>query len=336
MTTIPFILGSDSITVFHNSKSFTINKEARTYNGVVAAVKFGDTSALEALLEVKKSVFRQLSAASENVTMRDGQIFYKDRPVDSLLSSRIFEMLDMNVDLAPMSRFIENLMQNPSYRAVTELFGFLDACKLPITEDGHFLAYKRVRDDYKDVHSGTMDNSVGKIVEMPRNLVNEDKNQTCSSGLHFCSYDYLQHFSGDRIVVLKINPADVVSIPTDYNNSKGRTCRYLVIDELPLNEYKMPEKELDDFYTDRYNAQDTDDHDEHFDVDYDYLEEDEEEVQVEVPSKVTSAKLSVSDVVEIKRLLKKQWTVASIANNYGVSERQIRRIRDGEAWKDVE
>jgi hypothetical protein len=32
-------------------------------------------------------------------------------------------------------------------------------------------------------------------------------------------------------MILKINPADVVSIPSDYNNTKGRTCRYEVVGE---------------------------------------------------------------------------------------------------------
>jgi acyl carrier protein len=54
----------------------------------------------------------------------------------------------------------------------------------------------------------------------------------CSYGLHFCSQSYLQKFGGDRIVILKINPRDVVSIPTDYNHAKGRCCRYEVIGEL--------------------------------------------------------------------------------------------------------
>jgi hypothetical protein len=36
-------------------------------------------------------------------------------------------------------------------------------------------------------------------------------------------------------MILKINPRDVVSIPSDYNNSKGRTCRYEVIDELAVD-----------------------------------------------------------------------------------------------------
>ena len=32
-------------------------------------------------------------------------------------------------------------------------------------------------------------------------------------------------------MIVKIDPADVVSIPVDYNNSKGRCCKYEVIAE---------------------------------------------------------------------------------------------------------
>jgi len=112
------------------------------------------------------------------------------------------------------------------------LYGFLEKNRLPITGDGHFLAYKKVRDNFMDVYTGTMDNSVGKFVEMERNQVNDDKNQTCSAGLHFCSESYLNHFGGERTVIVKINPRDVVSIPTDYDNAKGRACRYEVIGEV--------------------------------------------------------------------------------------------------------
>jgi hypothetical protein len=67
---------------------------------------------------------------------------------------------------------------------------------------------------------------------MERNLVDDDQNRTCSTGLHFCSKDYLNHFGGERIVILKINPRDVVSIPNDYNDSKGRCARYEIVDEI--------------------------------------------------------------------------------------------------------
>jgi hypothetical protein len=32
--------------------------------------------------------------------------------------------------------------------------------------------------------------------------------------------------------LIKINPADVVSIPSDYNNAKGRCCKYVVVGEI--------------------------------------------------------------------------------------------------------
>jgi hypothetical protein len=134
----------------------------------------------------------------------------------------------------PMMKFLSNLMGNPSKRAVDELYDFLEAGELPITEDGCFLAFKNVRSDYKDIHSGTFDNSVGKVCEMSRNRVCDNKDQTCSSGLHFCSIAYLPSFSdsgGGKTMILKINPADVVSIPSDYNNTKGRCCRYEVVAE---------------------------------------------------------------------------------------------------------
>ncbi|MHA1290409.1 MAG: hypothetical protein ACTSPB_23760 [Candidatus Thorarchaeota archaeon] len=127
-----------------------------------------------------------------------------------------------------------NLKDNPSKRAVDELYGFLEKNLLPLTPDGHFVAYKKVRDNYMDIHSGTFNNSVGQICEMARNEVDEDKDRTCSSGLHFCSLEYLPSFggwSGSRVMLVKINPRDVVSIPSDYNNSKGRACRYEVIGE---------------------------------------------------------------------------------------------------------
>jgi hypothetical protein len=125
-------------------------------------------------------------------------------------------------------------MKNPSKRSVDELYGFLEKNSLPITPDGHFLAYKKVRRDFKDIHSGTMDNSPGTIVEMERNQVDDNKDQTCSTGLHFCGLSYLEFFGdrNSRVVIVKIDPADVVSIPSDYNGAKGRACRYEVIGEM--------------------------------------------------------------------------------------------------------
>ena len=293
-----YLLGGDSLTAFVKGKPYNVNRTAKIFNAALEAVKNDDEEKFLEVFNTKEEIVRK---SNGKVQLKDGQLFYGDRQVTGLIASRIFEMLELGLTIDPMIKFIENLMLNPSKRAVDELFGFIDACDLPITEDGHFLAYKRIRSDYKDVHSGTMDNSVGKILEMPRNLVDEDKSRTCSAGLHFCSYEYLKHFSGERIVVVKINPADVVAIPEDYNNSKGRTCRYEIVEEMQVQD-NLPVERLNTAY---------------------------------VASKNTNGVKMTQELADELRSDASGWcplTDAELCEKYNLSRRQVRRILDNEAW----
>ena len=181
--------------------------------------------------------------------IKDGIVYYRGQSIDNSLTTRLVQMHSAGFNITHMLLFLEHLMQNPSHRAVNELYGFLEESNLPITDDGYFIAYKRVSDNYTDIYTGKMDNSPGAIVEMERNAVDEDKNQTCSVGLHFCSRAYLPKYGTQQastVMVIKINPRDVVSIPTDYNHSKGRCCRYEVIRELQCDlPQQMPEETLE-------------------------------------------------------------------------------------------
>lgn len=327
-TSIDYILGSDSITVILDGSPFTINKQAHTFDLVLKAVKQNNKEALRNAINIKQGIMNGLSKNNQNIRIEDNQIFYQDREVSGLVASRIFEIIRLGLDVQPMVKFLDNLMLNPSKRAVDELFGFLEVCSLPITPDGYFLAYKRVRSDYKDCHSGTMDNSIGQVLEMSRNLVDEDKSRTCSAGLHFCSYDYLKHFSGERVVVLKINPADVVAIPEDYQNSKGRTCKYEVVDELPLSEDMLPSNKIKDGYCDDYS----DDNYNNYLDESDDSSESLSSLQQEVK---TNGKLTAEQVRWIRNLLKYDPILTEIASAYNVSPRTIARIRDGESYKYV-
>jgi hypothetical protein len=225
----PYIVQGSQVTVVIGSKPHVVSKSHPMYQRVVDAIKANDWETVDSIIDPKKMV---LDYGNGNIAIEGDKLFWKDEEFHSSLSVRMIRMLQDGFDIKPMVAFMENLMLNPSKRAVTELYGFLEKNNLPITPDGSFLAYKKIRQDYKDVHSGTMDNSVGKVVEMERNKVDDDQNRTCSTGLHFCSRDYLNHFGGERIVIVKINPRDVVAIPNDYNDSKGRACRYEVVDEI--------------------------------------------------------------------------------------------------------
>lgn len=227
-----YIIQGDNVTIVIEGEPHTINKSHIVYDQVVNAIKAKDWDAVKELVNPTQVL---TNYSNGNLQIIDGEMFWKGQAFHNALSTRMVSMLRDGFDIDPMVNFMNNLMYNPSRQAVTELYGFLEKNSLPITPDGCFLAYKRVRSDFKDCHTGTIDNSVGCVVEMERNMVDDNRNNTCSSGLHFCSYSYLQSFSGDRLVVVKIDPRDVVSIPSDYDNAKGRTCRYEVVGEVPNN-----------------------------------------------------------------------------------------------------
>lgn len=156
--------------------------------------------------------------------------------VNNSLTQRVIDMVrNGDSGVQTLLNFLEKLMENPSRRSVNELYGFLEATDIEIAEDGDFYAWKKVRPDYMDIHSNTMDNTPGKVLRVARNMVDEDSERTCSFGLHVCSKSYLPSFGScpdNRVVKVKVNPADVVAVPSDYHNAKMRTAGYVVLEDV--------------------------------------------------------------------------------------------------------
>ena len=136
-----------------------------------------------------------------------------------------------NLPYQPLVKFLGKLMDNPSARAVNELYGFLEHKNMPLTPDGNFLAYKGVKSDYTDFYSGKFDNSVGQSLKMTRNTVCDDANIGCSAGFHAGSYEYAKGYAsgGGHLMVVEIDPTDVVSVPHDSDCQKLRTSKYKVV-----------------------------------------------------------------------------------------------------------
>lgn len=183
-----------------------------------------------------------LEYTGKNISIRNGKFYYKAPSgktinlAENIVVSRIVDSFKSGKDFNYLLQFLDNVAGNPSNTAIQELYLFLEDNELPITPDGYFLAFKRITNDYKDCYTKTFDNRVGAVVQMNREDVDADRDRTCSNGLHFCAKGYLEHYCGDRVVVVKINPADVVSIPSDYNNMKGRCCQYMVVAEVVLED----------------------------------------------------------------------------------------------------
>jgi len=253
----PYMMQGNNIVVVVGNKSFTVSKSAPNYKKLLSAIKESRWDDVKNLVDPVKVV---IEYGNGNVAVKGDTVYWKDKKMDNSLSKRMIAMLTDEFSIEPLVNFMDNLMLNTSATAVNELYTFLEKNNLPITPEGHFLAYKKVRADYTDVHSGqcsnkpaylmtekekegyTSENGVTisvvnneTVLEMIRNTVDDDRNNTCSKGLHFCSQDYLNHFGGKKIVIVRVNPADVVSIPNDHDFSKGRTCKYTVIGELGVN-----------------------------------------------------------------------------------------------------
>lgn len=237
-----FFRGPKGLTVVVAGVQYVVHADNKsTYDAVWKEIQAKNYAAIPDIIDKYAALAKRVESSVENgeIRVRDRRVYYveKDGVEQRLLGyeiTKLLELIDEKVDIEPLKKFIVKVRQNPSEAVRARLYEFLEYGQMPLAEDGDFLAYKVVRGNYLDKHSGKFDNSVGKVVEMPREQVDDNDNRTCSTGLHACSQEYIKSFrsGGDRLVVVKINPSDVVSIPVDYNNTKMRTARYEVIGEL--------------------------------------------------------------------------------------------------------
>lgn len=202
-------------------------------------LKAGKYDRVIRLSNAKAAVEQAIAEAGERskLSIRNGEIFWSGpkgpEKVQGPLVDRIVATIRNGSTaqaVKPLIALLSNISRNKAKDLREELYQFLMSGAMPITQDGCFLAYKRVRNDFKDCHTGTMDNSPGKLVWQDPKTVDTDRNNHCSRGLHFCSRGYLSHFGhGSKTVVVKVNPRHVYAIPTDYQCQKGRASEYYVV-----------------------------------------------------------------------------------------------------------
>lgn len=256
---VPYTLSAESLTVFVGGKMRTVLSGNRNFDKLKDHLRGTEHDTdLILLLSDREETVRRSHAAVEVV---DGVVYYKGEALHNALTNKLLNLMDDGFDADPWVKFLENLMENPSFRSRNCLYEFLDHFNAPITPEGKFIAFKRVGSDWKDLHSRTMDNSIGKVVKMDRSKVDDDPQNTCSSGLHVCADEYLKGYATDcnaRTLVVEVNPAHVVAVPYDYNFSKMRVCEYKVLAE--IDPKQIPDI-LDDEVYDGYDLS------EHYDFD---------------------------------------------------------------------
>lgn len=286
------------------------------------AIDNKDAEKLFRLIDVGGEIERY---TNENIVIEDGVLTYKGVELNNSLIERIIKLSEEGRPFEYLIKFLDNLMRNPSRASVNELFDFLNHTGLPITDDGHFLAYKGISEDFKDLYTGNIDNSIGSKPEMVRNMVDDERRNECSYGLHAGTYEYASEYCSGRgkIVIVKIDPADAVSVPKDYDCSKLRVCKYEVMKEfekkLDQSAYSSGAEEIpadldeeddeEDYSGDGWNDG-WDDWGDDFDDDEDY---DDDEVDNEIEEE---DRKSVLDYAKRLMNLKHNASIERIRNKF--------------------
>lgn len=117
-----------------------------------------------------------------------------------------------------VKNFFSRLATVNRRHSVQDLLTFMQKGELPLADDGSVLVYKRLKPTndpqvFVDCHSGNVRQRVGSHVFMDEKLVDPDRHQECSNGLHVARRDYLRSFEGSVCVLAKLAPEDVIAVP---------------------------------------------------------------------------------------------------------------------------
>jgi hypothetical protein len=249
-----YIILPQSLILNHEGITTTINKADGRYDQVLQKIKEGKLDEIIPLLSISTSL------SERGFQIIDGIVHVDDDALPDSLSARVLDFFNNNLPFEPLLKFWAKLKNNPSFNSRQMLFKFLEHNGHPITTEGNFIAYRAVRNDFLDKHTGKINNSVGNVVEIDRSRVDDNPNKTCSHGLHVATLCYAQGFAtgDDRLLDVEVDPSDVVAVPTDYNGTKMRVCKFKVVAEsqglidkpLVTSSYELPEIEDEDDSTD--------------------------------------------------------------------------------------
>jgi len=253
MFRIPFLITNRSVSATIDEKSYTVYECDPRYGDICKLLKLSpldEASVIELknLLSTTSIIERAGFKVNDGIVsiLRSGHEDSWDQ-LPEALNETIIKFAKNKLTVQPLVNFASKLSDNPSEKSKEQLYAFLIHNDFTITSNGDFVAYKKIGSDWKDLHSKTIDNIPGCEPFMPRDQVDDDPKRHCSRGLHVANWDYAKNKYGsgsdNKMVMVTVNPMDVVSVPDDYNFSKIRVSKYRVLAET-VKEYTEPLYEI--------------------------------------------------------------------------------------------
>lgn len=252
------IKANGNITVVIDDNPYSVSVDHPYYHYLVDAWRDDDPDSFLDYFYQKINPTMQKAAAliediGTGITVTSDSIHLDGRKIPDNVAKHFIKRLvglkENNLPVQPVLNFLARLMDNPSSRSIEEAPDFLENKNMPITSDGCFLAYKTVKSNWYSKASGSLTlvtgeadesgyirNMVGDVIECKRNEVDDERSNECSHGLHVGGLEYAgpggwYNSAGDKVVIVKVDPRDIVSVPKDHNAQKLRVCKYEVVKE---------------------------------------------------------------------------------------------------------
>lgn len=286
MENIPYIVSDESATLIYEGKPYTLSASHANFVVFKKALLNGDFETAISYLDIKKQI-KEFSDGE--LFVKNGAVYYYGTQLHGKVVDKLLELLQSGMSIGnPFIKFVKNLLNNPSNSSVEELYDFLSYKSLPIDDDGYVIAYKGVAQDGWSISGNTQTvvlqgevndrgqilNRVGDTIEVQRRCVDDDRRNSCSHGLHVGSFDYAQSWASDgKLLMVRFDPSDAVSVPHDSSCQKLRVSCYEVLQEIAIED----DSEITEPYYGVYSNGNTDPDYNDYDEDYDDEEEYEDE-----------------------------------------------------------
>lgn len=202
----------NNITIYFDNKELMCSKEHKNYDKIIEEInkELPNYIYLESLFSIENII----KESSKNITIKNGEMFFKEIKLNNKLIDRILDLINENFDVNYLILFLDNLYNNDNIKNKETFIDFIENNKLPISKDGHFYAY--------DINKKNTYNKYGDIVK--------DE----SFNLYFHNYDYISNQKDDiiennyNVYILKINPLNI----KDINNNIGYCNKYVIVDNI--------------------------------------------------------------------------------------------------------
>jgi hypothetical protein len=220
-----YSLTNDNVSIFWDGQMHTLQKGSPNYDNLRKAIINEAWEEIPRCLDIAGTV---KTWAKGHVSIENDTLVSEGTPLPPALHQRVMDMVTQKKDPQPLLNFWHRVQMNPNPSSVAQLWDFLQHNGIPLTPAGTFLAYKGVRKDFYDAHSGTIKNEIGAVIREDRSLIDPDPNSACGRGLHVGSYEYARKFA-PRTIICEVDPMHVVSVPRDHSHMKMRVCEYRVV-----------------------------------------------------------------------------------------------------------